>query len=171
MNNEEPLKDEMVKDEAVKEEIAKDDPLKQELGGRFRKFRKAIGKTQYQIAEELGVYQSSVTNIEIGKTFPKINYLRHFYEKYDLNLTWLFLGYGPMFVNKEELANEIATEPLLPVESPRRESYREMITMMRRSPTVEYVILAKMVELKALMRENLEEVDEKSQVNLIRPTM
>jgi DNA-binding XRE family transcriptional regulator len=44
--------------------------LKKEIGFRFKQFRQAIKKNQYELAVELDINQTSVTNIEKGKTFP-----------------------------------------------------------------------------------------------------
>ena len=72
--------------------------LKKKIGDRFKKFRKAIDKPQHHLAEELDVFQSTITNFELGKTFPNSGYLFHFFEKYGLNIHWLFTGEGFMFV-------------------------------------------------------------------------
>ncbi|MCP4146211.1 MAG: helix-turn-helix transcriptional regulator [bacterium] len=122
---------------------------KKEVGRRFRRFRESIEKAQYELAEELGISQSTIANIERGKAFPNINYLHNFYHKYNLNINWLITGEGEM----------------LTVLSPVNAKYFELFNLMQ-IPSIEHVILAKLIELKALLREEVRDfldnpVDEK----------
>jgi len=69
------------------------------MGLRFKKFRDSLHKTQTQLAEQLDVYQSTITNIEVGKTFPGLKYLNFLGEAYGLNADWIVNGRGEMIGN------------------------------------------------------------------------
>jgi transcriptional regulator with XRE-family HTH domain len=130
--------------------------MKREIGGRFKRFREAINKTQTQMAKELGVYQSTITNIEVGKTFPSLKYLYHYHHSYGLNINWLLSNVGELFVTLEERTSTAASllECHVQKNDPRHYQYREMIHLMQ-VPEVEQIILAKMVELKVLAKEEI----------------
>jgi transcriptional regulator with XRE-family HTH domain len=117
-----------------KKEIEK----KEEIGSRFRRFRESIGKVQHELAAELKISQSTIANIERGKAFPNINYLHYFYNNYQLNINWLLIGQGDMF-SKGKTMNE---------------KYRELINLMQ-VPVIEEIILAKLTEIKALLKDEI----------------
>lgn len=145
--------------------------IKKDIGRRFKWFREAIGKTQTQLAEELYVYQSTITNMEIGKTFPSIKYLHYFYHTYGLNTNWLLSNIGDMFVREEEHTSLAVSllECHVPKEDARYAKYAELIDLMQVSE-VEQIILAKLVELKVFAREEInqfrENRKEKEKINL-----
>ncbi|WMX17168.1 helix-turn-helix transcriptional regulator [Aureispira sp. CCB-E] len=54
-----------------------------------------------QLARELGISQTSVSRILSGSTLPSSKVLIPLVEKYPtVNLTWLLVGKGEMFVNE-----------------------------------------------------------------------
>lgn len=134
-------------------------PLKKEIGKRFKRFRAEIKKTQADLAEELGVYQSTITNIEVGKTFPGIKYLHYFQDKYRLNANWLLSNMGEMFVADEENSAKPAASVLgchVQEEDPRFNRYLELVDLMQ-VPVIEQIILAKLTELKVFAKEEIDE--------------
>ncbi|UCH96259.1 MAG: helix-turn-helix transcriptional regulator [Candidatus Aminicenantes bacterium] len=136
--------------------------IKKEIGRRFKRFREAIGKTQTQLAKELNVYQSTITNIEVGKTFPGIKYLHYFHHTYGLNTNWLLSNKGEIFVSEEARTSSAASllECHVPKNNPLYEKYAELIALMK-VPMVEQIILAKLVELKVVGKEEIKEFWEK----------
>lgn len=116
--------------------------IKQQIGRRFRKFRETIGKTQNQLAREFNVYQSTITNIELGKTFPGIKYLHHLAKAYRLNADWLVNGRGEMF------------DDSLPFPRVMIEKHMDLIELMQ-VPVVEQLILARLEEIKVIAREEI----------------
>jgi transcriptional regulator with XRE-family HTH domain len=136
--------------------------IKKEVGRRFKRFRESIGKTQTQLANELGVYQSTITNIEVGKTFPNIKYLTYFHKKYRLNTNWLFSDKGDIFIAEEDPATSAAS--LLNYHLQRSqttyERYTELMELMQ-IPVVEQVLLAKLMEIKVIAKEEIEEFRQK----------
>ena len=116
--------------------------IKEQIGQRFRKFRETIDKTQVQLAAEFDVYQSTITNIEVGKTFPGIKYLHFLGENYGLNADWIVNDRGEM----------IAESPPFPTAM--IEKYINLLTLMK-VPVVEQLILARLEEVKVIAREEI----------------
>jgi transcriptional regulator with XRE-family HTH domain len=138
--------------------MSKKSPLsiKKEIGKRFKQFREAMGNTQAQLARELGVYQSTITNIEVGKTFPGLKYLHHFQKSYLLNVNWLLNGVGEMFGVEQARPPAVSLIPChIPEKDPRFAKYAELIDLMQ-VPVVEQVVLAKLIEIKVIAREEIE---------------
>lgn len=111
---------------------------KESIGSRFRRFRESIGKAQHELGAELNISQSTVANIERGKAFPNITYLNYFYKTYQLNINWLLTNEGEMF-HKSKITDE---------------RYLELIDLMQ-VPPVEQLIFSKLVELKALLKNEI----------------
>lgn len=132
--------------------------IKKEIGKRFKQFREAIGKTQAQLAEELNVYQSTVTNIEVGKTFPGVKYIHYFYETYHLNSNWLLNSSGDIFLTTEDTKSNAVSRLgcHIPKGDPKFERYLELLELMQ-VPVIEQLILAKLLELKVIASEEIEE--------------
>ncbi len=138
------------------EEEEEEHPIKKEVGKRFRRFREEIKKAQHELASELSIYQSTITNIERGKTFPNIKYLQYFYHKYHLNINWLLTDEGEMFVHHYH-TNPNAVSVMdchLEYNDPRYQQYAELFNYMQ-VPEVEQVILARLTEAKALFKEQI----------------
>lgn len=150
-------KDELMKtpEEPVEDEI--ESPIKKAIGKRFRKFREHIKKAQHELASELNIYQSTITNIERGKTFPNIKYLQYFYSQYHLNVNWLLTNEGEMIMH-HYLTNPNALSVMdchVAYNDPRYSKYAELFNYMQ-VPDVEQVILARLTETKALFKEQID---------------
>lgn len=130
--------------------------IKQEIGKRFRRFRETIKKAQHELASELNIYQSTITNIERGKTFPNIKYLQHFYQKYDLNVNWLLTNEGDMIIyHYRTNPNALSVMDChLAYNDPKYEMYADLLNYMQ-VPEVEQLILARLTEAKALFKEQI----------------
>ncbi|UCH92699.1 MAG: helix-turn-helix transcriptional regulator [Candidatus Aminicenantes bacterium] len=141
--------------------MSKIDPLllKKEIGRRFKEFRKAIGKKQVELAKELHVYQSTITNIEVGKTFPRAHYLYHWQNQYNLNINWIVTGTGDMFSPVQEKKLIFPYLSLLYCHirerDPKYEQYVELMSLMV-IPFVEQIILAKLEEIKLIAKEEID---------------
>lgn len=136
--------------------------LKEDVGIRFKAFRLDQKKPQHVMANELKVHQSTITNIEHGTTFPKINYLFYFYEVYGLNINWLITGKGDMYLSgkaNEYLDDEIRL-PRIQYGDSRFSQYQELSRLMQ-VQVVEQVMLAKLSECKILFKEDVKEYFER----------
>jgi len=116
--------------------------IKKQIGQRFRKFRETIDKTQVEMGKEFNVYQSTITNIEIGKTFPNIKYLHQLARDYRLNTDWIVNGRGKMFVDFPLFPKALA------------EKYSSLLNLIQ-VPVVEQLILARLEEVKVIAREEI----------------
>ncbi len=123
---------------------------KKAVGKRFRRFRETIGKAQHQMASELGISQSTIANIERGKAFPNISYLQHFISNYNLNINWLLSEEGEIRYCHGELV---------------KDKYLELMALMN-IPVIEQVILAKLIELKALLKDEIKAFKEEKKKEL-----
>ena len=74
---------------------------KKAMGNRFKQFRKAIGKSKQELAEESGIIEERIKWFEEGTIIPDIIFIQYFIEKYGLNLTWLVKGTGEPFFKKD----------------------------------------------------------------------
>jgi transcriptional regulator with XRE-family HTH domain len=130
--------------------------IRKEIGKRFKQFREALNKTQAQMADELGIYQSTITNIEVGKTFPGIKYIHYFHKEYNLNDNWLLNNSGELFISEEEKKalppSRINCHVLR--DNPTYAQYVEMMELMK-IPVIEQVILAKLAEMKVIAKEEI----------------
>lgn len=129
---------------------------KKEIGGRFAHIRQQIQMTQQRLAEELLVYQSTVASIEVGKTFPSCRYLAYLHDEYGANINWLLTGQGKEFSRSykaQPLASEIRqqfSDYLVDKDT----RYHELLDLME-IPLVEEVILAKALELRTLLKDEV----------------
>ncbi len=130
--------------------------IKPDLCKRLLQFRKAIGKTQRELAEELNVYQSTITNIEQGKVYPNIHFLHYFNEKYRLDINWLLTGKGDIFIPEPIVKVGETGEQDFHVYLEREKimEYSELLFLLE-IPSVEFFISAKLTELKALLKDQL----------------
>ncbi len=139
-------------------EEVKEDSIKVEIGKRFRRFREAIKKAQHELAAELGIYQSTITNIERGKTFPNIRYLQYFYFEYNLNINWLLTSQGEMKMQHYQINPNASSimECHISYDDPMYKKYEALVNYMQ-VPEVEQLILARLTEAKALFKEEIKE--------------
>jgi SOS-response transcriptional repressor LexA len=75
------------------------------IGERFHALRKELGKKQYQMAEDMGVNASAISQMENDKIKPSLESLLMLWKKYKVDLHWLLTGEGEMFC---ETKNELA---------------------------------------------------------------
>jgi transcriptional regulator with XRE-family HTH domain len=126
-----------------------------DYGIRFLLFRKAIKKTQEQLAEETETNLEILDGIEKGSIYPEINYLHFLNKKYGLNINWILCGDGEMFIknlSQDLNFNYVLIQPLKSSESG-DDIYNEFITLMQ-VPAVQKVILASWEVFKKQLRED-----------------
>jgi transcriptional regulator with XRE-family HTH domain len=132
--------------------------IKKDVGARFNQFRKKLNKTQQQFANELSIYQSTITNFEQGRTFPSLNYLFHFHERYGLNITWLITGKGEMIFKDYQILNNAASiSDRSPGYTPQDQKSHHQLLYLLEIPVFEQIIMAKFLEVKKLLKDEIEE--------------
>jgi len=67
---------------------------------RITELRKAMGMTQQQFADGIGVKRGTVANYEIGRNNPTETVLQMICRVYGVRREWLDTGEGDMFVEK-----------------------------------------------------------------------
>ncbi len=130
--------------------------LKNDVGIRFKAFRANQKKPQHEMAAELKVHQSTITNIEHGTTFPKISYLYYFFENYGLNINWLITGEGEMYLHSRDAAGgaQPVTMPHIQYGDTHYDQYVELTQLME-VPVIEQVMLAKLAESKFIFKDEI----------------
>ena len=77
------------------------------MNERLKELRKALGFTQQEMADKLGIKRNTIAQYEIGRNPPTDTVVTLICREFDVNEEWLRTGAGPMFVEKtrdEELA-------------------------------------------------------------------
>lgn len=80
----------------MKDEILKPGELV-EPGKRLILVREQLGLKQNQLAADLGISSSYLSDIEKGKANPGFNFLMRLYRKYKVSLDWLLFNEGDKF--------------------------------------------------------------------------
>ena len=131
--------------------------LKKEIGLRFKAFRLSQKKTQKVLASEFLVHQSTLTNIEEGGTFVKLNYLHYLLHKYGVNLNWMVGGMGDMIMEDATAEQPSRIMSPRPEYGGTTEDRYEELNMLMRVPVIEQIMFAKLSESKILFKEQIEE--------------
>lgn len=71
-----------------------------ELNYRIKQVRKALGISQDDFGNGIGLGRGAITNIELNKTTPKPLVVQLICKTYNVNETWLRTGEGEMFVQR-----------------------------------------------------------------------
>lgn len=74
---------------------------------RIKKLRKALGLTQQEFAEKIGVKRNTVAQYEMGRNEPIESVITLICRTYDVRREWLVDGVGEMWIEKT-LDEEIA---------------------------------------------------------------
>ena len=67
-----------------------------EIGDRIKKIRQMVKKNQKIFAEDLGLSQSHISNIENGNDKPSMTLIKLICLKYEISEEWLLSGHGSM---------------------------------------------------------------------------
>lgn len=110
---------------------------KNEIGNRIKEIRNALKLKQKEFADKLDVSPPSLSEIETGKYNPSIDALIKLVKEYNVNLYYLLLGEGEMFV-------EADTRMLTQFEkyAVNAEDVREFLYYFQRSAIMQYYILS-----------------------------
>ena len=73
------------------------------IGQRMKQARKVLGKTQAELARELGVSRPFLSIVEIDKQRLNSDVLTILQERFNINASWLLTGSGNMFVNTDDV--------------------------------------------------------------------
>jgi phage repressor protein C with HTH and peptisase S24 domain len=73
-----------------------------DIGERIRHIRKLLGLTQKEFAQQIGITQGFLTNVEKGRYQPSEKVLRLISQTFGVSLEWLKTGQGEMWVRKDK---------------------------------------------------------------------
>lgn len=123
---------------------------------RIKELRKALGFTQQQFADALGVKRNTISQYEIGRNAPIDAVISLICREFGVSETWLRDGQGEMFVPKsrnEELF-EFVTKV---VEGPKNDIRAKLLAVMARLTDEQWELLADMA--RKLVEEDEEKTD------------
>lgn len=72
------------------------------MSDRIKAVREALGLSQREFGERLGVSRDVISNIEYNRVQPKDIFIRHICELYKVSEQWLKTGSGEMFDSSPE---------------------------------------------------------------------
>jgi transcriptional regulator with XRE-family HTH domain len=75
-----------------------------EIGKRIKNIRTALNLTQKTFAEKFNISKSSLSELENGKHKPGLDMVVSIAKEYDVNLYYLLMGEGEMFISPEILS-------------------------------------------------------------------
>lgn len=130
---------------------------RQEVGKtneRIKELRKALGLTQQELADRIGVKRNTVATYEMGRSTPSDSAISLICREFDANETWLRTGEGEMF-RKISRDDEIADflGDVLRDENP--DFRRHLIAVLARMKPEEWELLErKALELAEEMKKD-----------------
>lgn len=108
---------------------------------RIKELRKALGFTQQQFADALGVKRNTISQYEIGRNAPIDAVISLICREFGVSETWLRNGEGEMFVPKSR--NEELFEFVTKVsEGPKNDIRAKLLTVMSRLTDEQWELLA-----------------------------
>lgn len=114
------------------------------MNERIKELRKALGLTQQEMAEKLGIKRNTIAQYEIGRNPPTDTVITLMCRAFDVNEEWLRTGEGEMFIQlsrDEELAaffgDLLAGEP---------DFKQRLLSVLARLSEDEWALLEKMAE-------------------------
>lgn len=84
------------------------------VGFRLLLFRRAIHKSQKELADQIGITLTEYQSIEDGNTYPEIEFMHNINIEYGLSINWLLCNEGEMFASDcpEQVDSEYVMTPL-----------------------------------------------------------
>lgn len=101
------------------------------MGQRLKAMRQQLGLKQNELAREIGLSASYISDIEKGKTNPGFSIMLRLHRKYKVSLDWLLFSEGEMFCGVGE--NGTGKLPGFDFGDQSGRIY-EMLSIMDRSP-------------------------------------
>lgn len=77
------------------------------IGERIKEVRQAVGKTQQEFADSIGLKRNTVATYEMGKATPSDRTIGDISRVFHVSESWLRTGDGEMFI-KQEPDDELA---------------------------------------------------------------
>lgn len=111
------------------------------MNDRIKELRQALGLTQQQFADCIGVKRNTVATYEMGRSIPSDAAISLICREFSVSDAWLRNGEGEMFVPKSR--NEELFEFLTKVaEGPKNDIRAKLLTVMSRLTDEQWELLA-----------------------------
>jgi len=81
--------------------FVKDPYVAEKIGERLRQVRKSLGRTQQEMADNVGVSKQTLLRYEKGQREPEISFLYRFIESTKANAAYVLMGQEPVFDTEE----------------------------------------------------------------------
>lgn len=78
--------------------------------GRIKILRNALGLSQAEFGQRLGVGRSVIANIEVGRVGARTVLVHHMCEIFSVNPEWVYTGRGEMHMDNDEIILEPVCE-------------------------------------------------------------
>lgn len=131
-----------------------------EVGERIRNIRKKLNLKQGELGKVLNISDSTLSDIEKGKSRPTFDFLYNIVKLYNVNLYYILFGEGDMFLDPT-----ISLFSRLAGFSANIEDVRSFLFYFERSPTIQYTTLtafkAKLFREKDIIMSEVNEYEEK----------
>lgn len=131
------------------------------MNERIKKARKALGLTQQEFANRLGISRGNIGAYEVGKNAPSDSVISLICREFDVNEDWLRNGNGEMFIEKtrdEQIASFIGT-----LERNADDDFKKrFISMLSQLDEDEWEVLEQMA-LRLSQEQKQEEKEEKEE--------
>jgi len=112
------------------------------LQERIKKLRKALGLTQQEFADHIGIKRNTVATYEIGRNVPLDPVIKSICREFNVNETWLRTGDGDMFVPRSR-EDELAAFMEQLLQSEPDDIRRRFVSAISRLSTKELEVLEK----------------------------
>ena len=111
------------------------------MNERIKDLRKALGLTQQEFADRLGIKRGAVANYEIGRNTPIDSVIILLCREFRVNETWLRTGEGEMFqsVDREK---EIAAFVASVLGNPEKDFQRRFISVLAQLSADQWELMA-----------------------------
>jgi HTH-type transcriptional regulator/antitoxin PezA len=115
------------------------------MNERIKKLRKAIGLTQQEFADRIGVKRNTIANYEIDRNEPSGSVVSLICKEFSVSENWLRTGVGEMFVptTRDEQISAFVGDVL----SGEADSFkRRFVSMLSRLDTDDWAALENMLD-------------------------
>lgn len=133
-----------------------------EMGGRLRAVREALKLTMEDMRNITGYSKSLISAAENGLKKPSVIYLYALFDKYDVNVHYIFNGEGPMFLDEPEIEKTEQTPEKDKKSKQLTDNFHEMMELMEEVEMVRYAMLTYFIryktENKRIIDQLLEEI-------------
>jgi transcriptional regulator with XRE-family HTH domain len=110
---------------------------KRTYGERLKELRASLDLSQKDLAKQLGIAASFLSELEKGKTKPGYNFLINLAQTFNISPSWVLLGKGSMYLQDNTDTSTIDDEY-----GDDSGEIRDLLIYLKKSPLVRATILA-----------------------------